>query len=107
METYRLSNKSVQHFRTTFSQNGKGLDIDRYIYNQQGAGLGSFFANLFRKALPIAKAAINTAATVAKPHLQQFGKDLVQEGTRVVGKRLGEVAENPSKRRRKADIFNE
>ena len=98
METYRISNKSVQHFASVFSQNGKGLDIDRYIYNQQGAGIGSFFAKLLRSVLPVAKTAINTAATLAKPHLQAIGTQLVKEGTRVATNKLGELSESAVKR---------
>ena len=105
METYRVSKKSVQHFATVFSQNGKGLDIDRYIYNQQGAGIGSFFAKLFRSVLPIAKTAINTATSLAKPHLQAIGSQLVKEGTRVATNKLGELGESALQRinKRKLD----
>ena len=55
MEVYRVSNDSVKHFKTLFNQNGRGLDLDRYIYHQRGAGIGSFFAKLFHRVLPVAK----------------------------------------------------
>ena len=91
METYRISDKSVQHYTTVFSQNGRGLDIDRYIYNQEGAGIGSFFAKLFRSVLPAAKTAVSTVGKIVKPHLQNIGDELVKEGTRVVTKQVGDL----------------
>ena len=94
METYRLSNKTAQHFKSTFSQNGKGLNIDRYIYSQEGAGVGSFFAKLFRSVLPIAKTAINTGYKIAKPHIQKAGEEVYKEGKRAFTNKASEVLLN-------------
>ena len=109
METYRVSNKSVQHYTTVFSQNGKGLDIDRYVYNQQGAGIGSFFAKLFRTVLPVAKTAIKTVANIAKPHLENIGEELVKEGTRVVTKQIGNISNKSLNKikKRKVDALDD
>ena len=109
METYRVSDESVQHFTTVFSQNGKGLDIDRYIYNQQGAGIGSFFAKLFRSVLPVAKTAINTVARIAKPHLQKIGTEAANEGRRFATDQIEKFADKTIKRitKRKADELDD
>ena len=61
-------------------QEGSG-DIDRYIY-QHGEGLGSFFGNLFKKAVPLLGKAIKGAAKVAKPHIANAGKEILKEGTK-------------------------
>ena len=109
METYRISDKSVQHYTTVFSQNGNGLDIDRYIYNQDGAGIGSFFAKLFRSVLPVAKTAIKTVANIAKPHLQNIGNELVNEGTRFATKQIGNASGkvlDKINKKRKADFLD-
>ena len=52
------------------NQRGYGDDIDRYIYSQNGEGLGSFFGKLAKKAIPILGKAIKGAAKAAVPHLQ-------------------------------------
>lgn len=66
----------------SINQNGKGSDIDRYIYSQKGEGLGSFFGNLFRAAVPFLGKAIKGAATIAKPHIVSAGKDLIKAGAK-------------------------
>ena len=58
-----------------------GSDMDRYVY-QHGEGLGSFFGNLFKVAVPFLGKAIKGAATIAKPHLVNAGKDLLQAGAK-------------------------
>ena len=82
METYRETPESLQHYQDIFSQHGKGFDIDRYIYRQNGTGLGSFFAKLARYVVPVAKSAFN----IAKPHLKAAASELAKEGIRA-GKR--------------------
>ena len=89
METYRETPESLLHFQRIFSQHGKGLDIDRYIYRQNGTGLGSFFAKLARFVLPVAKSAFN----IAKPHLQAAATDLTRQGTRALTRKTEEGAE--------------
>lgn len=80
METYRLSNDSLKHFRTLFNQNGGGYSLDRYVYHQKGQGLGSFFAKLFHKVLPVAKSAVKGLIKVATPHAKGFLGDITKEG---------------------------
>ena len=98
METYRESPESLLYYRKVFSQHGKGLDIDRYIYRQNGAGLGSFFAKIAKFVLPIAKTAFN----IVKPHAQAALTDLVKEGTRA-GVRKAEQSINRINKNRKVD----
>jgi hypothetical protein len=80
MEVYRVSTDSVKHFKTLFNQNGRGLDLDRYIYHQRGAGIGSFFAKLFHKVLPVAKSAIKGVLKTAAPYAKGFAQDLGKQG---------------------------
>lgn len=94
METYRVSPKTIQHYTTVFSQNGKGFDIDRYIYHQQGAGIGSFFGKLLRYVLPVAKTAISRTYDIAKPHIQEAGTQLVKGATRALTRKAEEVADS-------------
>ena len=80
MEVYRVSNDSVKHFKTLFNQNGRGLDLDRYIYHQRGAGIGSFFAKLFHKVLPVAKSALKGVIKTATPYVKSLGQDIANQG---------------------------
>lgn len=61
-------------------QEGSG-EIDRYIY-QQGEGLGSFFGNLFKKAVPLLGKAIKAAGKVAAPHAAKAGKEIIEAGAK-------------------------
>ena len=89
METYRETPESLLHYQKVFSQHGKGLDIDRYIYRQNGTGLGSFFAKIARYVIPIAKSAFN----IAKPHLKDAASELAKEGIRAGKRKFEEGAE--------------
>ena len=91
METYRLTNASIKHFRTLFNQNGNGYHIDRYIYNQGGLGIGSFFAKLFSKVLPVAKSVLTGAVKIAAPHAKGFLGDLAKEGLNQSAKALSNL----------------
>ena len=62
------------------NQKGYGDDIDRYIYSQSGEGLGSFFGNMFKKALPLIGKAIKGAAKVAAPHIKEGAKAAAKSG---------------------------
>ena len=61
MEHFDASKLDVIAFKA-INQKGYGDDIDRYIYSQSGEGLGSFFGNLVKKAIPILGKAIKGAA---------------------------------------------
>ena len=69
MERLDASKLDVIAFKA-INQKGDGDDIDRYIYSQSGEGLGSFFGNLVKKAIPILGKAIKGAAKAAVPHLK-------------------------------------
>ena len=89
METYRETPESLLYYKKVFSQHGKGFDIDRYIYRQNGTGLGSFFAKLARFVLPVAKSAFN----IVKPHLKEAASELAKEGIRAGKRKLEESGE--------------
>ena len=79
METYIPSTKVFEKLL-----NQSGGSIDRYIYNQSGAGLGNFFAKLFRTAKPLLSSAINTF----RPELESIGTKLVDSGAKVATSKI-------------------
>ena len=100
METFNES-KLRGAANHAISQSGKGVDIDRYIYSMQGEGLGSFFGNLAKTAVPILSKAIKGAVKVAKPHAIAAGKELAaagaKRGVKELNKRLAHTSRNPKK----------
>ncbi len=97
MEVFN-SNKVHDLALQAISQSGHGMD--RYIY-QEGEGLGSFFGNLFTKAIPFLGKAIKGAAQIAKPHAQAAAKELVNSATQQSVKELQKAIHRPHKRQRK------
>ena len=84
-------------------QSGKGVDIDRYVYSMQGEGLGSFFGNLLKSAVPFWGKAIKGVAKIAKPHLIAASKDIVTTGTKrgieALNKKLVHKSHNRKRRK--------
>lgn len=63
---------------------------------QHGAGIGGFFKSLFKTMVPIGKSILKTGFDIAKPHLQQAGKEMVQRGTQaLVNKVESKLAKRP------------
>ena len=100
METFNEASLRSVAYRS-ITQSGKGEDMDRYIYSMQGEGLGAFFGNLLKSAVPFVGKTIKGAAKIAKPHLIATGKELVSAGVKrgveEVNKRL---IHKPHKRKR-------
>ena len=88
--------RSLAH--SSIIQQGKGSDIDRYIY-QRGEGLGSLLGGLFRQAVPIFGQAIKGIGRVAKPHLIAASKDLLNSGAKAGVEKLTNLATTPRKRK--------
>ena len=107
MEVYRVSAGSVKHFKTLFNQNGRGLDLDRYIYHQRGNGIGSFFAKLFHEVLPVAKSIIKGVVKTAQPHLKAIAGDLRNQGLEYINTKtknyLDNTDSNPKRKRDNLD----
>ena len=78
MEVYRPTNPNS--YRQIIQQ-GSG-EIDRYIYNQEGEGIGSFFGNLFRSSIPVISRAIKGGVKLAKPHLHRAAADIITTGSK-------------------------
>ena len=96
-------------------QNGSGGDIDRYIYNQNGEGLGSFFGSIMKNAIPFLGSAIKGGLKIARPHISAAGKELITAGakkgieaiarsTATTNTKRGQtrVAHRPHKKRRRS-----
>ena len=106
METFSHSNLNTIAINA-INQKGYGDDIDRYIYSQTGEGLGSFFGNMFKKAIPFIAKSIKGAAKVASPHikagLKAGGESALKRGieevTKIGGdKLLDQLIHKPHKR---------
>ena len=95
METINPSTFQALANHAIVVQQGHG-DIDRYIY-QDGAGIGSFFGNLFKKVVPMLlpsiKGAAKGAVNIIKPHAIKAGKDLVSAGAKRGFEELTNLAE--------------
>ena len=108
MEIFNPTRLDTSMYRSVINQSGSGLEMDRYIYsNQSGEGIGSFFGNLFRTAVPLIGRAIKGASIIAKPHLKNAVKDIVATGSkRAIDKLSGDIvhrvhsAKRASKRRK-------
>ncbi len=97
METFNPEKLKSLAYRTII-QDGRGGDMDRYVYTQVGDGLGSFFGNIFKSAVPFLGRAINTAAGIAKPHLVAAGKDLISAGAK---RGISEITKSEKSRKKK------
>ena len=84
MEVFNPNSLNANKFRSVINQSGRGATIDRYIYNQSGEGIASFFGNLIRSAIPLFGSAIKGATAVAAPHIKSAAKDLVTAGSKRV-----------------------
>ena len=100
METFNEAHLKSTAYRS-ITQSGKGLDMDRYIYSQEGEGLGSFFGNLVKSAIPMFGKAIKGAVKIAKPHAIAVGKELLAAGTKRGAKEVSKkLVHKPHKRQR-------
>ena len=103
MELFDPNKLNIKSYHSTIVQSGGG--IDRYIYNQNGEGIASFFGNLFRTVAPILGQAIKGAAHIAQPHLKRAATDIVTTGSkRVLEKISGDIQRKlstPKTKRRK------
>ena len=83
MEVFQPTRLDAAGYRSVINQSGHGMEMDRYIYsNQSGEGIGSFFGNLLRTAVPLIARTIKGAAVIAKPHLKNAVKDIVASGSK-------------------------
>ncbi len=104
MEVFRPDKFDANLYHSTIAQTGAG-DIDRYIYRQDGEGIGSFFGNVFRTVAPLLGKAIKGAAQLAKPHLQRAATEVVTAGgKRVLDKISGNNHQKRPKRRRTVKV---
>ena len=93
MEVFQPTRLDAAGYRSVINQSGHGMEMDRYIYsNQSGEGIGSFFGNLLRTAVPLIGRAIKGAAAIAKPHLKNAVTDIVATGSkRAIDKLSGDI----------------
>ena len=93
MEVFQPTRLDTTGYRSAINQSGRGMEMDRYIYsNQSGEGIGSFFGNLLRTAIPLIGRTIKGAATIAKPHLKKAVQDIVATGSkRAIDKLSGDI----------------
>ena len=77
-EVYNPTSTTHAHFENA-------LHNDLGIYHvQRGAGIGGFFKSLLTKIVPIGKSILKSGFEIAKPHLQEMGKEIVSKGVKAV-----------------------
>ena len=106
MEIYNPTARDLSAYRQTILQHGSGYDRDGYyFYSQEGEGIGSFFGNLFKSAVPILGRAIKGTVAISKPHLKKAASEVVAAGSkRLLNKISGDIVksvEKPKKKRRR------
>ena len=95
METY-IPNSSA--FEKLLSQSGGS--IDRYIFGQQGEGLGQWFSRIFSRVKPILGRAISTIA----PELSNIGTKLIDTASSAAVGQIEKARQNATERiKRKRD----
>lgn len=89
METYIIDSNTERRYRDIiFQQDGRGPEIDRYIYNSQdGAGIGSFFGKLFSMALPLFK---SIGKQVVIPAAKKAGQAAINRGAEYALEKLSD-----------------
>jgi hypothetical protein len=102
MELISPSANDVRAYRRAVMQHGSGYDSDGYyVYNQEGEGIGSFFGNLFRSAMPVIRQGIKGIGSTLKPHIQKAAGDLVTTGSKRLLQKINEDKPKKRKRRRR------
>ena len=97
-----INYKNVAAYTRIINQHGSGYDSDGYyIYRQNGEGIGSFLASLFRGALPILGAAIKGAGKAAAPHFQKGIKRAATTGADRLIKSYTQPKRRKNQRRKK------
>ena len=95
METF-VPSKVV--FEKLFTQTGGS--IDRYIFGQQGQGLGNWFAKIFRHVRPLLGRAINTI----QPELSSIGGKLIDSASNAAIEQIGKARQKATEKiKRKRD----
>ena len=101
MEVFNPSQIHVGNYRSVFNQNG-GTDMDLYVYNQDGEGIGSFFGKLGRVAIPLIGKAIKGAARIVTPHAKRAASDVITAGSKsLLSKVSNKAIHKPHSRKRK------
>ena len=93
---YQPTHETYQGFKDAL-HNDLGI-----CHVQHGAGIGGFFKSLFKTMVPIGKSILKTGFEIAKPHLQEAGKELVQKGTQALVNKV----ETKLARKRPRDAFD-
>lgn len=110
MQAFNSATLKGKPYHALFIQKGGSLEMDRYIYNMHGEGLGSFFGSLLRKTLPLATSAIKAAVKTAKPHAVAAGREIVSAGAKQGVNHLKRLIDSshinhkPHKKRRRTRI---
>jgi hypothetical protein len=106
MEIYSPNARDISAYRQVILQHGSGYDKDGYYYySQEGEGIGSFFGNLFKSAIPVISRGIKGAVAISKPHFKKAASEIVSSGSkRLLNKISGEIVksvEQPKKKQKR------
>ena len=101
MEAFKPPQIVASNYRSIYKQYG-GTDMDLYIYNQDGEGLGSFFGKLARMAMPMLGNAIKGSARIASPHIKRAASEIITAGSKsAINKLSDKRVHKPHTRKRK------
>ena len=110
MEDFSSKDLNSKIYRSVIVQKGGSIEMDRYIYDMEGEGLGNLLGSLFRKAVPLVSTAIKGATKAAKPIAIAAGKEILSAGAKRGRKELKKhintpkssvIVHRPHKKRRK------
>ena len=110
MEEFRNTAQTRKMLQEVISsaQKGRGMRMDRYIYNvpMQGRGIGGIFAKLFRAVMPMAKSGIKTLVDATKPHIKTLAQKTANNVFQAGVKRLAQGTQQGKKQRRSSTTAN-
>jgi hypothetical protein len=103
MENFNARDLNSKLYRSVIVQKGGALEMDRYIYNMGGEGLGNYFGSLLKQAIPLLGSAAIKGSRALKPIVTAAGKDIIAAGIKRGAKEVTKhIVHKPHKKRRRA-----
>ncbi len=102
METFNSDRLKSGAYRSVIVQKGGSVEMDRYIYNLEGEGLGGWFGSLLKTAIPLIGSTIKGAAKIAKPYAKAAGKEIITAGAKRGAQQVTKrIVHRPHKKRKR------
>ena len=104
MENFNARDLNSKLYRSVIVQKGGALEMDRYIFNMGGEGLGNYFGTLLKQAIPLLGSAAIKGTKTLKPIVTAAGKELIttgaKRGAKVITKHITHSPKSKNKKRR-------